>query len=642
MSTDHTHNTAVLATRLAPLAAIVAVIVGAMVLVGWAFDIAVLKSVLPGWISMKANTAACFILVGIALWLTARQQPAIRNPQSAIFLARLCGLLAGLIALLTLGEYLFGWNPGFDQWLFREPVGTVGTPYPGRMAPETALSFVLLSVALWVTGGSRKTRWAVLASVIPGLLAAMLSYATPGLGAYGWFGFTIMAMHATVLFAMLGVAVIAVSWQPDVLKWSLSRNTTAMFACGIAVLVLIGINANLSQFWLGEINRKMVYSEEVLADIRNLLIEVVDAQAHTRGYVITGDERFKTHYLEAQANSNVKLNALRKLVVGNPHQQQQLALIEARVNAELQWFQQVIDASQSGMTDAARNNMINHREDLLGKLRITFGQIENEHRQLIGELKQESKSVARFSYISSAAGTLASMLIFLAVIFRLNFAVNERRQKKRALQESEEKFRKITESAQDAVIMMGVDQRISFWNVAAERIFGYTTAEAMGQELHALIAPAPARSGVTQGFPHFQQTGEGPIIGKVRELTALRKSGEEFPAELSVSATQFGDQWHAIGIVRDITERKQAERILRDSSESLHRLLNSMAEGAYGVDTNGNCTFVNRPFLQMLGYQSENEVLGKHIHELIHHSHVDGSAYPSTECRAYLAYRSNQ
>jgi PAS domain S-box-containing protein len=132
-----------------------------------------------------------------------------------------------------------------------------------------------------------------------------------------------------------------------------------------------------------------------------------------------------------------------------------------------------------------------------------------------------------------------------------------------ATEKSEERLRKITESAQDAIIMMGADRRISFWNAAATHIFGYTAAEAIGQELHALIAPAPSRAGFAQAFPHFQETGEGTIIGSIRELIALRKGGEEFPAELSVSAIQFGGQWHAIGIVRDITVRKANEAKIR-------------------------------------------------------------------------------
>ena len=97
-----------------------------------------------------------------------------------------------------------------------------------------------------------------------------------------------------------------------------------------------------------------------------------------------------------------------------------------------------------------------------------------------------------------------------------------------------------------------------------------------------------------------------------------------------------------LGIARDITERKQAETALRDSREDLERLLNSMAEGVYGVDTHGMCTFVNRAFLQILGYESADEVLGQHIHELIHHSHPDGSPYPASECRMYHAYRTGE
>lgn len=81
---------------------------------------------------------------------------------------------------------------------------------------------------------------------------------------------------------------------------------------------------------------------------------------------------------------------------------------------------------------------------------------------------------------------------------------------------------------------------------------------------------------------------------------------------------------------------------LQASRENLYRLLNSMAEGAYGIDTDGNCTFVNLAFLQTLGYRSGDEVLGKNMHELIHHSRDDGSLLPVSECRIYLAFQANQ
>ncbi|MDO8310729.1 MAG: PAS domain S-box protein, partial [Sideroxyarcus sp.] len=143
----------------------------------------------------------------------------------------------------------------------------------------------------------------------------------------------------------------------------------------------------------------------------------------------------------------------------------------------------------------------------------------------------------------------------------------------RARKTAEEKFRKISESAQDAIIMMGSDQRISFWNAAAGRIFGYTAEEAMGQELHTLITPAAGHAAFSRGFPHFRESGTGAIIGKMTEVSAMRKGGEEFPVELSISATHLNGQWHAIGIVRDVTVRKQAEAKILATQAELQRLL---------------------------------------------------------------------
>ena len=97
-----------------------------------------------------------------------------------------------------------------------------------------------------------------------------------------------------------------------------------------------------------------------------------------------------------------------------------------------------------------------------------------------------------------------------------------------------------------------------------------------------------------------------------------------------------------MGLTEDITESMRAEKALAESHQQMYSLLNSMAEGAYGVDVSGNCTFVNRAFLRILGYEHMDEVIGKHMHELIHHSHADGSFYPASSCKMYSAYQLNQ
>ena len=181
--------------------------------------------------------------------------------------------------------------------------------------------------------------------------------------------------------------------------------------------------------------------------------------------------------------------------------------------------------------------------------------------------------------------------------------VLEQKQELQRRREAEEKFRKISESAQDAIIMMGQDQRISFWNAAAERVFGYTAAEAMGKELHSLLAPPAVQAGFMRGFQHFHESGEGAMVGKVTEITALRKSGEEFSAELSVSATQLNGQWHAIGIVRDITERKQAARALNHANRALATLSEVNRNLVYATDESELLQAICRAIVEQRGYR---------------------------------------
>ena len=95
---------------------------------------------------------------------------------------------------------------------------------------------------------------------------------------------------------------------------------------------------------------------------------------------------------------------------------------------------------------------------------------------------------------------------------------------------------------------------------------------------------------------------------------------------------------HFIAVFDVITERKQAEFSLRESEQRFRLLLDSTAEAIYGVNRRGVCTFVNPACLRMLGYEKEGELLGRHMHGLIHHTHADGTPYPARECRVYQVY----
>ena len=107
--------------------------------------------------------------------------------------------------------------------------------------------------------------------------------------------------------------------------------------------------------------------------------------------------------------------------------------------------------------------------------------------------------------------------------------------------ESEEKIHQITLSAQDAIIMVDAQGRISFWNPAAKQIFGYTPQEAIGKNLHQLLMPQRYNKVHNSAFKIFQQTGRGNAINKTIELEATRKDGEMIAIELSLSAIHSKD-----------------------------------------------------------------------------------------------------
>jgi len=152
---------------------------------------------------------------------------------------------------------------------------------------------------------------------------------------------------------------------------------------------------------------------------------------------------------------------------------------------------------------------------------------------------------------------------------KLTTEITERERSEQALRESEERFRNLAASAQDAIISMDNEGRVSYWNEAAETMFGYKGDEVVGRDVHSILAPPDYNDAIARGFDAWKQTGAGHAVGKTRELLALKKDGSTLPVELSLSSVQFRGQWNAVGMVRDITARKQAEAELNERTHDL-------------------------------------------------------------------------
>jgi PAS domain S-box-containing protein len=177
--------------------------------------------------------------------------------------------------------------------------------------------------------------------------------------------------------------------------------------------------------------------------------------------------------------------------------------------------------------------------------------------------------------------------------------VTERSQNQKHLQADlhniEEKFQGIANSVKDPIILVNEQAKITYWNPAAEKTFGYSSSEVIGKQIHELIVPnemcKEGKERIETSVKIFGETGTGYFtVGKV-ELTAKRKDGSEFPAELSISPIKLCNKWNAVGVVKDTTDRKKAEQKLNESDQRYHALFNEAPSGVLVVDPE-TATFV--------------------------------------------------
>jgi PAS domain S-box-containing protein len=194
--------------------------------------------------------------------------------------------------------------------------------------------------------------------------------------------------------------------------------------------------------------------------------------------------------------------------------------------------------------------------------------------------------------------------------------ITERKRTQQQLQASEAKFRAITNSAIDAVFLFDEEDRINYWNPAAERIFGYAEKEIVGKQVNATLVPPGFRKHYLKLTAKLAKIKNRKIAGKIREFPALRKDGTEFRMELSLAPLQLEGKTHFTAIVRDITERKKVEEALRESEEKFRTISNSIEDGLIVVANNGDIVFWNPAAQEIFGYTQE-EVLGKKVQELL-------------------------
>ena len=185
------------------------------------------------------------------------------------------------------------------------------------------------------------------------------------------------------------------------------------------------------------------------------------------------------------------------------------------------------------------------------------------------------------------------------------------------LRESEAKFKTLADSAQDAIIAIDNEGKISFANEATEKITGFLKDEIIGGD-YTFFIPERDHEYYNREFLGFIQTGESSLIGRILEITGIKKDGSEFSAEISTSGFTIKGKQHILIILRDITERKKAEKEQRRSEKFIKDILESVDEGFIVIDPEYRIISANRAYSKQVKMPVE-EIIGKHCYEISHH-----------------------
>jgi len=203
------------------------------------------------------------------------------------------------------------------------------------------------------------------------------------------------------------------------------------------------------------------------------------------------------------------------------------------------------------------------------------------------------------------------------------------RQEEKELKRSEIRKAAILDSALDCIVTMDHEGRITEFNPAAERTFGYRRDEVVGRYMAEVIIPASLREQHRQGFARYLATGESRVLGRRIEMTALRADGSQFPVELAITRTPLDGPPSFSGYLRDISEHKRNEKALRAayaqmarSEERWRSVFENSAIGVALTDLDGRFLAANPVFEQMLGY-IEEELQKLSFYDVTHEDHLE-------------------
>jgi PAS domain S-box-containing protein len=263
----------------------------------------------------------------------------------------------------------------------------------------------------------------------------------------------------------------------------------------------------------------IAHTQEVLAALSSLDSDVTDLRLQKRVYLLTGQEAAQRAALAALQTCTEAVEPVEQLTADNPRQQarvQQLRPLLEQVRAFL---------SNRHPDEAAGAAALERMAPFVTRVHAILREMEQEERSLLDERRGAARQQARFTFAVVVLSTFFASLVAVATLAFIHRDMRHRRRAEELLRLNEARTRQIVDTANDAFILIDSQSKVVDWNRQAETTFGWLRREALGRSLTELIVPPQHRAGHLRGLAHYLKTGEGPILNRRIELTALRRDG---------------------------------------------------------------------------------------------------------------------